>query len=235
MNHPFVLEPPGSIAVIGAGPLGIEAALYGRYLGYDVTVIEAHRVGYSMYQRREEPLPMMPDRCLTPLAISALNAQRGDNAPMTLPVTIGQWINNALLPLTQSDLLSDRVREGCVVTAMDWVPVPEQPSNETNEETGEEDDDEEPPPDFRLTFKRDDGTTETLDVEAVIVATGESDEISRSFSLPAVFHFELGRSGAPSAKVDPERDLHVGWKEIVQIYSQLADREQLDLYRPLRG
>ncbi|EMI22110.1 Pyridine nucleotide-disulfide oxidoreductase, NAD-binding region domain protein [Rhodopirellula maiorica SM1] len=35
------LDPPGSIAIVGAGPLGVEAALYGRFLGYNVSLIEA--------------------------------------------------------------------------------------------------------------------------------------------------------------------------------------------------
>ena len=37
----MTLDPPGTIVVVGAGALGIEAALYGRYLGYNVTLIEA--------------------------------------------------------------------------------------------------------------------------------------------------------------------------------------------------
>ena len=48
MNDATTLDPPGSIAVVGAGALGIEAALYGRFLGYDVTLIEAAAVGHSM-------------------------------------------------------------------------------------------------------------------------------------------------------------------------------------------
>jgi len=44
----LTLDPPGAIAVVGAGPLGIEAALYGRYLGYDVKLYEAKSVGSSM-------------------------------------------------------------------------------------------------------------------------------------------------------------------------------------------
>ena len=48
MSTEMTLDPPGSIAVVGAGPLGIEAALYGRFLGYDVTLIEAVSVANSL-------------------------------------------------------------------------------------------------------------------------------------------------------------------------------------------
>jgi thioredoxin reductase len=39
------MEPPPRIAVLGAGPIGLEAALYARTLGYPVTVYEKGRVG----------------------------------------------------------------------------------------------------------------------------------------------------------------------------------------------
>ena len=41
-SESMTLEPPGRLAVVGAGALGVEAALYGRFLGYDVTLIAAH-------------------------------------------------------------------------------------------------------------------------------------------------------------------------------------------------
>ena len=75
MSTEMTLDPPGSIAVIGAGPLGIEAALYGRFLGYDVTLIEAVSVANSLRQQAQLPLPLPPDRSLSPLAVGALQAQ----------------------------------------------------------------------------------------------------------------------------------------------------------------
>ena len=35
---------PATIAILGAGPIGLEAALYARYLGYSVQVYERHEV-----------------------------------------------------------------------------------------------------------------------------------------------------------------------------------------------
>ena len=34
----MALDTPASIAVLGAGPIGLEAALYARFLGYDVQI-----------------------------------------------------------------------------------------------------------------------------------------------------------------------------------------------------
>ena len=41
----MIVEPPGKVVVIGAGPIGVEAALYARYLGYQVEVFERGKIG----------------------------------------------------------------------------------------------------------------------------------------------------------------------------------------------
>ncbi|PAY16932.1 hypothetical protein CKO51_23890 [Rhodopirellula sp. SM50] len=217
------LEPPGSIAVIGAGPLGIEAALYGRFLGYDVTLFEAVGVAHSIAEKRDEPIPMMPDRCVSPLARGALEAQAGDADPQPLPLSIGEWIDRVWLPLTETDLLRGRLRCPVRVTAMGLEASGAE--DEAAEETGDDDD---VPPDFQLTF--DDGTS--ADFEAVIVATGaDGEEISRSFSLPADYLFAVGRQQTG----DAEADFWSGLKEIVAVYASLGGRADLDLYQPRRG
>ena len=130
----MTLDPPGSIAVVGAGPLGIEAALYGRYLGYNVTLVEAVAIGQSMTDQLEAPLPMLPDRCLSPLAIAALRTQSGaqgygdptlgdQSDGRALPTTCGQWIRQALVPLVESDLLRGRLRMPMRVTEITEIAI----------------------------------------------------------------------------------------------------------------
>ncbi len=41
----MAVDTPAVIAIIGAGPIGLEAALYGRYLGYDVRLFDARPRG----------------------------------------------------------------------------------------------------------------------------------------------------------------------------------------------
>ncbi|WP_182868463.1 hypothetical protein [Stieleria mannarensis] len=215
------LEPPGSIAVIGAGPLGIEAALYGRFLGYNVTLFEAVEVAHSMADGRDQPIPMMPDRCLSPLAKGALEAQAGDDEPKSLPLSIGEWIDRVWLPLTQTDLLRDRLRCPARVSAMELVS----PQTDGGEDSDEEND---VPPDFRLRLAE----GETADFEAVILATAAGGrEIQRSFDEPVDYLFAVGRQ--PSG--DAEQDFASGLKQIVAVYASLGGRADLDLYRPPRG
>jgi hypothetical protein len=234
--EPLTLDPPGSIAVIGAGPIGIEAALYGRYLGYDVAIFEADSIGSSMRDQCESPLAMLPDRCLSPLAISALHAQRqaagsvattseSEVANRSLPMTFGQWIDHALVPLIETDLLRGRLRTPARVTEIATVPVqPDQDGEDTSDI----------PPDFGLNFVDRDGQRGTHQVEAVIRATGSATdadlEIKLGFPLPAPYFFQIGQDRF----ADPEQDLRNGWREIVAIYAELMGRSELDLYRPRR-
>ncbi len=214
-----LLEPPGTIAVIGGGPLGIEAALYGRFLGYNVSLFEADSIGHSLQSDREEPLPMLPDRCLSPLALSAINAQDPEGPPFVLPTTVGQWIENVMVSLTQTDLLRGRVHFPARVTQIDQLEIQREESDDLAEAL--------PPSDFRLTIEG----REAVDCEAVIVAIGDSSKLSISFATPCPYFFFVGQDGSG----DAERDLMLGLKQIADIYAKLADRENLDLYRPVRG
>ncbi len=46
----MAVDTPATIAVIGAGPIGLEAALYARFLGYDVRIYERDAVARSLRQ-----------------------------------------------------------------------------------------------------------------------------------------------------------------------------------------
>ncbi|GAA4456212.1 hypothetical protein [Novipirellula rosea] len=217
------LDPPGSIAIVGAGPLGVEAALYGRFLGYNVTLIEAAGVGHSQRVNYELPLPVMPHECLSPLAVSALHAQDAELLPQTLPMTYQDWVEKALKGIVAGDLLEGRLRCPSRVTKISTVPV------ELDEEDSEDDDPI--PPDFRLELTSVYGQADPLDSEAVILAIGDSAEIPLDFSLPADYFFRIGQSSTGNLA----EDLKQGRQEIVTLFAGLAGRETLDLYRPRRS
>lgn len=213
------LDPPGTIAVIGVGPLGMEAALYGRYLGYDVTLIE----GDSNFEQlineddADAPIPIRPDRCASPLARSALAAQDGQTVPTRSPMTIGEWVEQIWRPLAETDLLRGRLRQKVSPIGIEFAPV--EASDETDREESEE-----IPPDFRLTLS--DG--EPLICEAVIDTSQVP--VPCSFPLPADYHFRVQGEGS-----DAESKFWNGLKQIVAIYAALGGRAELDLYHPVRG
>ena len=219
-ENPSTLDPPGSIAVIGAGPLGVEAALYGRFLGYDVSLIDAVEVGHTLLSMDDTDLPILPNRSLSPLAASAIEAQNEESAGRTLPLTLWQWVHDALVPVTQTDLLRGRIQAPRRVVRVTTIPI-----------ESDVDDQEDIPPDYRLIMQDDAGEEYELDAEAVIVATGDSPDIEADFSLPSPYFFRIGAT----AGSDWEACLLAGLLEIVAVYASLAGREDLDLYRPLRG
>jgi hypothetical protein len=239
--YEMTLDPPGQIVVIGAGPLGIEAALYGRYLGYEVTVFEKGEVGENLRALSEQPLPMLPDRCLSPLAVSALKAQDGGlklPGDPTFPMTIGQWIECGLMRLAATDLLAGRVHTQSRVTRVELLPVDALEADDAEADGNDEESDYfidgDVPPDYRFTIETSDGETQ-FDAEAVIVATGDAtDGDLQGFDLveSSAYFFRIG-AGADAGSSDEVR-FYRGLQEIVATFAKLGGREALDLYRPVR-
>ncbi|MCA9271165.1 MAG: hypothetical protein KDA41_21935, partial [Planctomycetales bacterium] len=114
------VEPPAAIAIVGAGPIGLEAALYARYLGYNVELFEAGRVADNVLRwghvRMFTPFGM---NC-SPLAVAALIAQDDAFAPPAddALLTGREWAEQYLLPLAHSDLVIDGLREKTRVAAI---------------------------------------------------------------------------------------------------------------------
>jgi len=222
LNDDMTLDPPGRIAVVGAGPLGLEAALYGRFLGYDVTVFERGQIGESLRDCQDQPLPMLPSECLSPLAAGALRAQFGKESMASqpsLPLTIGQWLSDGLERLSKTDLLQGRVLTGVQVTRVtmiDPTPTDDPPAEgppsllQTPAGDAEPDDDfeviGEVPPDFRVTWVGNsendaaedrsdaDPLTQSADFEAIIWATGVSSDSVPGLEehLTAPYFFRIG-------------------------------------------
>lgn len=250
----MTLDPPGSIAVLGTTPIGIEAALYGRSLGYDVRLFagldrwltpecareDCRRIGptfhsdwfanewlreTSISDKYDEPLPMMPDRCLSSLARSAIISQCED-ALRVLPNTMRQWIEDGLWQLTQTDLLRKRTFAETFIDSIELMPV----------DVDDNPDDEELPPDFRLHLSGKPISEEYeshLDCECVIVAGLPVDEFQLSFELPCDYLFVIGQKTEPTITEAAEH-LREGYRQIASVFAQLAGRAELDLYRPMR-
>lgn len=247
------LEPPGTIAVIGAGPIGLEAALYGRFLGYDVTVFEAGRIAERWRSSGDQEVPFLPGRGLSPLATSAVQTHRDGAAPLprVLPMTTAEWIEESLEVLAASDLLAGRVQTQCRVSAVSLAAVPADDQSADDEPTGDEGSDQ-VPADFVLEVARDDGGHQMVRVEAVIDTTGgPPGDADFSFAVPHTDAFQrrgaaaedgdfrtavayFYRVNAADASAPQGLSLETGWDRIRRLYAMLGERQSLDLYRPLR-
>ncbi len=108
------------IAILGAGPISLEAALYARYLGYQANVYELDRVAANVLRwghvRMFSPFAL---NCST-LGLAALSAQDPSyRAPDDDELSTGrEWADRYLIPLSQTDLLADSIHENTTVIAV---------------------------------------------------------------------------------------------------------------------
>lgn len=265
-NSEMTLDPPGRIAVIGADVLGLEAALYGRFLGYDVVVWEREQeLGHGWDQRREQPLEVLPSASLSSLARAALQAQSGSSGlpDPSLPLTVGQWIDQGWYRLAATDLLRGRVRSGCEVQAIELVEVElidDAPTDNVADDPDTEIDGD-VPPDFRLSLAAPVAPTgpvgftgpvgyagpvgnagpvggtgpaaESLDFEAIILACSDA-AIGRIQAEAACWQSPYCFTIGAASAAPLSESLPTGLQKIVRLYAQLGGRPTLDLYRPQR-
>ncbi len=227
------LEPPGSIAILGAGPIGLEAALYARSLGYTVKVFEAGEVGETFRHDASALLPEPFGRCRSPLAMAALSTQNPQyQAPHPdFPINYRDYREHYLLPLAASDLLSDNVVTHTRVISIELEPF------DSPDEDGEL-----PPADFVLTLETN-GETITESFECLIDCTGahKTSEVpypAAVYDPASAAHPDLA-TGIPylyrlGAKSQRDAGYLSGLEQIRRLFAMLNERPQLDLYRTAR-
>ncbi|XZE21087.1 hypothetical protein SH449x_000981 [Pirellulaceae bacterium SH449] len=105
------VETPATIAIIGGGPVGIEAGIYARFLGYHVSIFETRRVGHRMHDWHNRPLGVAVSECTTPLGLAAIKAQNPEYEfpPLDKIWTGQEFAEEYLIPLAKTDLLFDDI------------------------------------------------------------------------------------------------------------------------------
>ena len=113
----MAMDTPATIAILGAGPVGLETGLYARYLGYDVMILERDDIAANV--RRWGHLRMFSpfQHICSPLGLAALRAQNADYRPPLADarLTGRQWLDDYLSPLSHTDLLADHIVCGATV------------------------------------------------------------------------------------------------------------------------
>ena len=104
------------LAVLGAGPIGIETALHAAVAGFDVTVLEAAAIGASVAQWGHVKMFSPWSMNASPLGVELL--KKAGRPPFDDPdafPTGRELVSQYLLPLTRTPLLAKRVVTGCRV------------------------------------------------------------------------------------------------------------------------
>ena len=116
------IDTPATIAVIGAGPVGVEAALYARFLGYSVLLFDSRRVGHRQLAWGDLRLEQTWSELTSPLGLAALAAQgtdqdmpssrlsNGDLSDPSAHVSYRQYVEKYLIPVARTDLLYESVQ-----------------------------------------------------------------------------------------------------------------------------
>jgi thioredoxin reductase len=130
----MAIDTPARLAILGAGPIGLEAALYARFLGYEVVVYERGEVADTIRQRGHLRMFAPFKTCHTTLGLAAIQAQNEAYAlpPADERLTYGQWRERYLLPLAATDLVSDHLRLQTTVVAVgkEELLKPDMPGHE---------------------------------------------------------------------------------------------------------
>jgi len=253
----MAVDTPATIAVIGAGPIGLEAALYARFLGYDAQVIEQGRVAEQLLRwgdiRFETPWKLNA----SPLGLAALRAQDTAWVPPADEdlLTAAELAAVYYLPLAATDLLVDRVRVETEVTAIQRPPLAPGEVLEEDDVQG-----------FKLLLHSAAGAQE-IEADIVIDASGllihdtekarTEDKDRLAFDYDRLLHkgLKLGAASGESVMGDPrdprrlltaEPDFYIlgsksggaGWgfpiieglRQIRDLFTIIGDRPTLDLY-----
>ncbi len=81
------IDTPATVAIIGGGAVGIEAALYARFLGYYVLLIEGAKMAQSWRDGAHLPMLTPFGEAASTLGVAALEAHRSEVALPDRPHT----------------------------------------------------------------------------------------------------------------------------------------------------
>ncbi len=242
----MALDTPARIAIIGAGPMGLEAALYARFLGYDVDLYEQTDVAAAIRAVADQRMPTAWIHWTSPLGLAALQAQ-GNVEKLPAPdavITFGDWWNCYLNPLAQSDLLLGRIHTGSRVvgvrgaTVAEWeaAQATDDSNNESPSETSdvEDTDSDEYEEIIPLVLEIAEADSHRLGwADLVISATGKSD--IPAFPDPPLPHLHRLTGLAEAASPAPPVSIDPALRQIRDLFAVIADRKTLDLYRSMSG
>lgn len=109
-DRPMMLDTPATLAITGNGPIGLEAALYARFLGYQVIMVDEKSLADILAAAEPVELQLALSDLSSTLGRAALAAhdEHQQISPETHLLSCQQWHESYLAPLSRTDLLADQ-------------------------------------------------------------------------------------------------------------------------------
>ena len=158
----MMLDTPATIAITGNGPIGLEAALYARFLGYQVILVGKTSLADMLAAGDSIELDLRLSDLSSTLGRAAL-AAHDEQQQISLDTSLlscQEWYETYLGPLSRTDLLADQQKWQVTLESI------------TLSENG-------------LLLAAGD-CDESLEVDAVVDGTEKSQLIDRVYQLPEV-------------------------------------------------
>lgn len=213
-------DSPPRIAILGAGPIGLEAALYARYLGYPVEQFERNKLpAEHILDAGDLVLRRFGDHA-SPLGMAALAAQDSAWQPPegSAEISAAEHHRRYLVPLAESDLLSDSLRLETEVQSI---------------HRGKDDV-------WRINCKIPPEVQVQIDADIVLDVTGiagatfvrnesveEDPQDEMSFKNPTADFYVLGSKSSPG---NQSFSFAEGLAQIRELFAILGERDDLDIY-----
>ena len=202
---------PIRIAVLGAGPISLEVALYGRYLGHEVCLYDADEVCGGWIGGTNEMSSFREN--YTPLALAAIGAQdaRFESPNPDDCLTIDQWCERYCLPLAKTDLVRRGLRTRHEVKSIEFDSASETYTLVAHSANGE--------------------TAETYDyiIDTRQITSATSDKLEELAEFPASKTDDF-------IVMDRSHDgfsFRAATKWIVRLFAMIGERDDLDIYRSM--
>jgi hypothetical protein len=203
------------IAILGGGPISLEAALYARYLGYPTQVFERSENPAASVLAQGDQVVGTFGELASRLGVSALRAQ---NVDWQLPsansvLTAAAWHARYLVPLAESDLVAEVLQLGCEVVDVT--------RRDTEEDVA-----------FEIRCRDAARAEATHEADIVIDATGANSpawfgdsgaDEGPGFGNPEADFYMLGAKGGA-------KSFAAALGQIRDLFAVIGEREDLDVY-----